>query len=81
MINFLEETLDEFKRWDIAEYNFREKVVGGLIMLRKVDYEMKMMNYRLFMDDYIKRVKKYRKQNRQMMVEISQVLRNLEDRK
>ena len=50
-------------------------------MLRKVDYEMKMMNYRLFMDDYIKRVKKYRKQNRQMMVEISQVLRHLEDRK
>jgi hypothetical protein len=50
-------------------------------MLRKVDYEMKMLNYRFFMDDYLETVKKYRKQNRQMMVEISQVLRHLEDRK
>lgn len=50
-------------------------------MLRKVDYEMKMMNYRYFMDDFLETVKKYRKQNRQMMVEISQVLRKLENRK
>lgn len=50
-------------------------------MLRKVDYEMKIMNYRFFMDDYLETVKKYRKQNRQMMVEISQILRKLEDRK